>query len=352
MGGTGYFVKKKGRRIGIVCLFFLFGLTGCKNKAEPQLSFEPDLVVYTALEPEVYGPIVKEFEERTDYLVKVERGSSRELEQMACEGDLPENVKWDLVFGVGTEVLEQTKEWWKPCEIREAECISREFQCDSYRWTAFSAQPLVIMFNTNVVTYRETPTGWSSLLEPRWKGRIGFGDPLQQDIYASALATAVYSWKGQENYLELLFENIDGIFSDSVGEVNKGIQDGRFSLGITTEELAQDLLNQGADVDYIYPQEGTAVFLDGSAILNGCSHEEAAEAFLEFTVGMDVQRMLLSHLNRRPVRTDVEFPKGIPSLDKLPFLEWEMETFQKSKAGFLEQWKTLLNESRKGSGDS
>ena len=303
------------------------------------------------LREEVYSPIIKEFEERTDFLVKMETGSSRELKELMEEKTLSDQIDWDLVFGVGTDVLEQAREWWQPYEILESDMISEEFQCEDHSWTAFSAQPLVIMFNTNVVTYREIPVGWCSLLEPRWKGRIGFGDPLQYDIYAVALATSVHSWTGQEDYLELLFENMDGVFSDGAGNVNAGILDGRFSLGVTTEELAQNLLNGGADVDYIYPQEGTAVFLDGSAILEGCAHREAAEAFLEFTVEADTQRILQSHLNRRSVRTDIECPKGIPSLKKVPVLKWGMEEFQKDKNSSLEKWKKLLDESEEGSGD-
>ena len=39
----------------------------------------PDLVLYTAQEEEIYEPIIKEFEERTNLMVKVERGSSEEM---------------------------------------------------------------------------------------------------------------------------------------------------------------------------------------------------------------------------------------------------------------------------------
>lgn len=37
----------------------------------------PDLVLYTAQEEEIYEPIIKEFEERTNLMVKVERGPPR-----------------------------------------------------------------------------------------------------------------------------------------------------------------------------------------------------------------------------------------------------------------------------------
>lgn len=40
------------------------------------------------------------------------------------------------------------------------------------------------------MTYRELPTGWDSLLEPRWKGRVAVPDPLKSDMAASVLTEA------------------------------------------------------------------------------------------------------------------------------------------------------------------
>ena len=61
----------------------------------------PDLVLYTAQEEEIYEPIIKEFEERTNLMVKVERGSSEEMTgRLENEEEKPD---WDVVFGVGID---------------------------------------------------------------------------------------------------------------------------------------------------------------------------------------------------------------------------------------------------------
>ena len=229
----------------------------------------PDLVLYTAQEEEIYEPIIKEFEERTNLMVKVERGSSEEMTgRLENEEEKPD---WDVVFGVGIETLEQTKEHWQVYKSPEAAFITDSFQCEDNRWTSFSALPLVIMYNTNVVTYRELPVGWNSLLEPRWKGRIAFVDPRRSDVYSAALVTAVHTWEKKGDYLERFMENLEYGTLDSMQEVNAGILDGRYSLGVTMEESAQALLSEGADVDYIYPQEGTTALPDGTAIVKGCA---------------------------------------------------------------------------------
>ena len=83
------------------------------------------------------------------------------------------------------------------------------------------------------------------------------------------------------DYLEQFMENLEYGTLNSMQEVNAGILDGRYSLGVTMEESAQALLSEGADVDYIYPQEGTTALPDGTAIVKGCSNPDAARQFLD-----------------------------------------------------------------------
>lgn len=78
-----------------------------------------------------------------------------------------------------------------------------------------------------------------------------------------------------------VYGNLEYGTLNSMQEVNAGILDGRYSLGVTMEESAQALLSEGADVDYIYPQEGTTALPDGTAIVKGCSNPDAARQFLD-----------------------------------------------------------------------
>ena len=326
----------------ILCLFCTSVLSSCQSGPETApMPAVPDLVLYTAQEEEIYEPIIKEFEERTNLMVKVERGSSEEMTgRLEDEEERPD---WDVVFGVGIETLEQSKEHWQVYKSPEAAFITESFQCEDNRWTSFSALPLVIMYNTNVVTYRELPVGWNSLLEPRWKGRIAFMDPRRSDVYSAALVTAVHTWGKRGDYLEQFMENLEYGTLNSMQEVNAGILDGRYSLGVTMEESAQALLSEGADVDYIYPQEGTTALPDGTAIVKGCSNPDAARQFLEFTVSRDTQRILVSDLNRRSVRSDVPPLPGLSPIGRLPLIEMDLEELTREKKDVLARWNGILS---------
>ena len=326
----------------ILCLFCTAVLSSCQSGPETApMPAVPDLVLYTAQEEEIYEPIIKEFEERTNLMVKVERGSSEEMTgRLEYEEERPD---WDVVFGVGIETLEQSKEHWQVYKSPEAAFITESFQSEDNRWTSFSALPLVIMYNTNVVTYRELPVGWNSLLEPRWKGRIAFVDPRRSDVYSAALVTAVHTWEKRGDYLEQFMENLEYGTLNSMQEVNAGILDGRYSLGVTMEESAQALLSEGADVDYIYPQEGTTALPDGTAIVKGCSNPDAARQFLDFTVSRDTQRILVSDLNRRSVRSDVPPLPGLSPIGRLPLIEMDLEELTREKKDVLARWNGILS---------
>ena len=251
-------------------------------------------------------------------------------------------MDWDLVFGAGVETLEQFSDQWLFCENPQTESIIQEFASPDQTWTSFSALPLVIMYNTNVVTYRELPVGWESLLEPRWKGRVALVDPEVSGIGGFALAAAHITGSDPEDYVKKLAENLDFQTLQSLNQVNEGILDGRYSVGVTSEEAAQALRVDGADVDYIYPEEGTVVVVDGTAIRRGCAHEEAAKQFLEFTISRDAQEILVSDLNRRSVRRDVAPLEGLVTMAKLPIISAGLKELSSEKEEALTEWKQVM----------
>lgn len=327
------------RRIWILAAIPML-LSACgKKTAGPmfaQTQVPADLVICTDQEPLVYEPVVKEFEERTGLSVEVQAGTSENVRQM-----FEQAKDWDLAFGVSTELLDEYAALWMPYESAQEAAVAETFRSVDHSWSAFSVLPLVIMYNTNVVTYRELPVGWASLLEPRWKGRVAFADPEKSDISLTALAAAALVSPEKEQYVQELAGKLDHNLLENIAQVKEEILDGRCSVGVTTEETAQALRSSGADVDYIYPEEGTLLVLEGTAIRRGTVHEETAKQFLEFTLSKDVQKILMDSQSRRSVRQDVETPKGMDALERLPLPDADFETISMEKRKILESWKSI-----------
>lgn len=325
----------------LFAVFFCLLTVGCTSATSdvPVLP-EPGLIIYTSQEEEVYAPIIKEFTERTGISVQVQHGTTDQL--TALLSDPAADSGCDIIFGVTIETLESRKELWQPYESPESQHISESFRSSDNSWTAFSTLPLVIMYNTNLVTYRELPTGWGSLLEPRWKGRMAFVNPENSEIYAYALMAAVRLCPEKDNYLQLLAENINYQTLEQISDANNGVATGQYSLCVTLEESAQMLINDGADIDYIYPSEGTIAISDGAAIIRDCPHPDAAKQFLDFIISSDTQRILVSNMNRRSVRDDVTPLRGLSPIRHLPLIPYDLTQVPAEQEYLLSQWRDIL----------
>ena len=74
------------------------------------------------------------------------------------------------------------------------------------------------------------------------------------------------------------------------------------AVGLTYEDPALKLLNDGVDVKVIYPKEGT-VFLPGNAaIIKNAKHMENAKKFIDFLLSQDIQDKLGTETTIRPIR--------------------------------------------------
>ena len=79
-------------------------------------------------------------------------------------------------------------------------------------------------------------------------------NPLKSDMAAAALTEAAQNSE-KEEFLDFLAENMQYQMPETFKEVEQGISDGRYSIGVTSEEAAKALLAAAQDVDYIYPEE-------------------------------------------------------------------------------------------------
>lgn len=167
-----------GRRCLILALTALL-LTGCAGSpgqsAAALAPAESDrVVIYTSHKEEVYGPIVKEFEARTGIWAEVVTGGTNELlARIAGEADAP---VCDVIFGGGVESLTAYERYFQPYACAEADLIRPGLRPADDLWTPFSSLPVVLIYNTKLVSPGEL-TGWESLLSGRWSGSIALADP-------------------------------------------------------------------------------------------------------------------------------------------------------------------------------
>ena len=324
------------RLAALLCALLL--LTGCGGRDTAEWdAFAPAeedrLVIYTSHSASVYAPIIKEFEERTGVWVQVETGGTGELlDRLEAEKDAP---KCDLILGGGADSLTARRELFAPYVSSLAEEIVPEYLCGDGSWTPFSSLPVVLIYNP-VLVRTNPPEGWESLLDPVWRGRIAFADPLVSGSGYTALATMLQVLP-EDGVLEAFFRNLGGQILPGVTEVGDAVADavaeGSCTVGVTIEPAALELIRAGRDVALVYPREGTSAAADGMAVVSGCAHEENARKFIDFAIGRDVQEYLVEMCCRRSVRADLDQPD-----DGMTLIDYDLSRAAAERDWILSLW--------------
>lgn len=338
--------RKKGFAAALLGTVFLVAAAlfcgGCgQQEAEQTVTAVPEekkLILYTSHKEEVYGPIVKEFEERTGIWVQVVAGGTTELlERIQQEGGVN---SCDVMFGGGVESYDAYRDCFEPYLCGQAELLDATYASEEGVWTVFSELPIVFVYNNKLVDKKEAPKGWTELLDEKWHGKIAFADAEKSGTSYTALATMIQVLDMEETELLRQFAKaLDGKISDGSRAVMDEVESGVRLVGITLEETAKKRIAAGADISMLYPEEGTSAVPDGSALVKGARHVENAQLFIDFTVSNDVQRLLMEQFYRRTVRTDMQQetendPAGIEAFD----LKWAGEHQEE----ILVEWSHLL----------
>ena len=321
-------------------------LSACQ-KTERTTEYTPDesmrLTIYTSHKEEVYMPIVREFEERTGIWVDVITGGTNELlERIESQQD---NVEADVMFGGGVESLKAYDHCFSPYVVGSSGSIREPHQAEDAVWTPFSALPVVLIYNTKLVS-PDKITGWSSLSDPIFRGRIAFADPAISGSSFTALATQILAGNSMGKTLATLAENLQGKTLSSSGDVLNAVADGSYLVGITLEETALKYIAAGADLAMVYPEEGTSCVPDASAIVKGAPHSENAKRFLDFTVSYEVQQMLSESSYRRPVRSDIPAGDSLLPLQDIVLVDYDIDWACKNRDVILSDWSFYLKEAK------
>lgn len=322
--------------------FFCNACAPVSNEADniPAIREENKLVVYTSHKEAVYGPIVREFEERTGIWVQVKTGGTMELlETIASEEG---EAACDVMFGGGVESYEAYGKYFEAYECKDIELLDNTFRSKNDIWTVFSELPIVFIYNTKLVSEEMAPKSWEDLLQDKWRGKIAFADPGNSGVSCTALLTMcqVLDLESEQLIGELVSQ-LDGHIASNSQAVIDEVTAGTELVGVTLEETAMRAMKQGADIAMIYPEEGTSAVPDGVALVKNAAHADNARLFIDFTVSKDVQSLLEEQCCRRSVRTDVGRETD---WENIAIADFDLDWASGHQAEILDWWDRLTEQ--------
>jgi iron(III) transport system substrate-binding protein len=303
---------------------------------------ENSVVVYSAADADMVNSVVAAFEKKYSGVKAstVVAGTGEIIKRMEAEKDRPLG---DLGWSFGPEAIGDKKGLFEPYLSREAgNFFPGQVPADRV-WSPFTTMPYVIMYNKKLVSEAEKPKAWKDVLDPKWRGKVAYADATKSGSSYTLLVTwlTIYGkteagWK----FVEDLLRQCKVLPKSSM--TYQGVANGEYPIGLTFEQAAFDYLKGGAPIGLIYPSEGTAITLDGSALLKNAPHPNAAKLFLDWTVSKEMQELMVQRFGRRSVRKDVGSPAGLPALDQIKAISYDLEYAATNRTQLLKRFQDAL----------
>lgn len=289
------------------------------------------IVIYSALDREFAEPILKEYERRSHMRIdgKYDVESTKTVgltHAIMLEANRP---RCDLFWN--NEILNTLRlkraGLLAPFSIPNADDFPATFRDRDQTWYGFAARARIILVNVKLVTEKDRPRGIEDLLDPRWKGKIGFAKPL---FGTTATHAACLFAKWGDDKAKLYFDNLkknDVRVLSGNRQVAQAVGSGSIAFGLTDTDDASEEIAAGSPVAIVYPDRGkdelgTLYIPNTLALVKGAPHAEAAiktaryllspEVEIALATGPSAQIPLNSQVN---IKTKVETPITVKAME-------------------------------------
>jgi iron(III) transport system substrate-binding protein len=323
---------------GLAALAVTVGAVAVQAQGKPESS----VVVYSAFDAHGVNAVVAAFEKKYPGIKvsTVVAGTGEIIKRIEAEKERPLG---DVVWSIGLDAIVEKKGLFEPYLSKEVQTFFPGQVPADQVWTPFTTMPYVIMYNKKLASEAEKPKAWKDVLSPKWKGKVAYADASKSGSSYILLVTwlTIYGkddagWK----FVEDLLRQSKVLPKSSM--TYQGVANGEYPIGLTFEQGAFEYLKGGAPIGLIYPSEGTAVTPDGSALIKNAPHPNAAKLFLEFTVSKEMQELMVDRFGRRSVRKDVGSPAGLPALDKIKAVNYDLDYAAANRAQILRRFQDAL----------
>lgn len=306
------------------------------------------LTVYSPHDSQPLYAAVKEFQEISGISVNVVSSGTGQLLERIRRENKEGNPLCDVFWGGGAESIAANADLFEPFTSLYDDRIPKESKDPDSLWVGESPAPVVIIYNTILVSPDDVPTAWTDLLLPKWKGKIASANPSKSGSAYTLLCTMLTAFGGQDGggweFIRQFVENLDGKVLDNSADTYRLVADGTFYIGLSQEKSAQTYIQSGAHLGISYPREGTSAVPDAIALVRGSKQRELALQFIHFLLGQDNQNMMATLYYRRPVRTDLQPPKGLPPMSSIKLVDYDLDWASGSKQEILRTWNEIAFE--------
>lgn len=317
---------------------------GSKQEAKKEDKGSDKLVVYSPNSEGLINATIPAFEEK--YGVKVEliqAGTGELFKKVESEASKPVA---DIVFGGSYTQYAQNPNLFEKYIAKDNDKVVKDYQNTTGYSTPYTLDGSVLIVNPDLTKGMKIK-GYKDLLNPELKGKIATADPANSSSAFAQLTNILLANGGYENdqswsYVKDLFTLVDGKISSSSSNVYKSVADGEMAVGLSYEDPSVKLLNDGANIKVIYPEEGSVFLPASAAIIKNAPNKSNAQKFIDFIVSKEAQDALGTETTNRPVRKDAKVSKNMKPLTDIKTITEDYDYVIKHKDDIVKRYSDIF----------
>ena len=244
--------------------------------------------------------------------------SGIEVDYINLKGELADRVRAekanpqsDVMFGAPSSVFQELKaeDLFTPFTPTWAPAIDPLFKDTAGYWHGTIQTPVLMFFNSELISRDKAPKDWVELSDPQYKGMLVFRNALSSSARATYSALLQqYDKRGELDqgwrFLKAVDANTKRYYgSGSLQFQAVGRKEAAISFAVLNAVIDNKIKNK-LPLEIIDAASGSPVITDGIALINGAKHPEAGKAFIEFAGSAGIQSLLAKRFNRLPTHPE------------------------------------------------
>ena len=328
-------------------------VVGCSNKEKTSNNekLEDTVVVYTTHKEEMLEAISDEFTKETGVNVEFINLKGELAERVRSEKDNPQA---DVMFGGDTSTYMQLKDegLYEKTNPSWKDELDKSFKDSEGYWYGTIKTPVMMFYNTNLLTKDKAPTDWSDLTKEEYKDLIVTRDSLSSSMRSTVCALIDYNIKTKNE--DAAWEYLKGLDANTKNYYNSGsvmyqaIGKGEAAISIAVlSDIIDNKENNGMPLEVVDAKSGSVIITDCVAALKNAPHPNAAAKFVDFVGSAKVQAMIANDFNRIPTLQSAlkDSPKWMQTEYKVLDVNWD--EISKNQSAWIEKWETDIIDNNK-----
>lgn len=313
---------------------------------------EEKVVVYSTHGEDMLELVADKFTEETGVKVDFINLKGELADRIRAEKANPQS---DIMYGAPSSVFIELKgenlfEASSPSWAKEINPLFKD--AEGY-WYGTIQTPVVMFYNSEVISKENAPKDWSDLAKPQYKDQLIFRNGLSSS--ARATYTALLQQYEQKNDLTngwVFLKTVDTNTKQYFGSGSLLFQAiGRKEAGMgfaVLSEVVDNIIKNKMPLEIINAESGSPIITDGIAVINGAKHPNAAKAFLDFAGSAKIQSLLANTFNRMPTH-----PAAIPTSPKwmaetqITAMNVDWGTLASKQSEWMQKWDSEVKDSSK-----